>query len=533
MITSEGISIKKDGQNMTNPTSQKALSLLSHPFSLSAMALLMLNDHLFRRMWPSWWTGKLGDFAWLFFMPFACAVALAWLIPPKWKPQPKVVAALAFLLPAGVFALAKTWPWFHEGVVELSGAAFRMPVAWRRDPGDLVALASTGLAAWFWRREPGTQRLRISPGWAALPLAAWLTVANSAAPEMGVRCLAVQDGALTAAATYQSFQSSDGGLTWQPDAQISGTVGCAQNVAGNTVVDPQRPGIVYRFEPGEAIERSVDGGQTWRQSYSLIPPSEAEQAFYIRRGYNGIYDPGPLDALVDPNSGNALFAMGYEGVLVYQSDQDTWIWAPAGSFNRVELGWLDYGDQMLSLLLGEMLLGALFGVLSASTLAPRARRSWPRVLIISIAWLLWSLPAFLFPPALTYAGYGSGLVAISILAAAALILPLGIDAALGIGRESPRSFVFYGMVVLVNTVLFFFPFLLWVTNLLPLYTLALYLALALGTAALWVQYRRASRIPDQAIEADPDRRRTALVIYVVILIVLSLVRAWLFSFGAA
>jgi hypothetical protein len=38
------------------------------------MAVLLLNDHLFRIHWPGWWTGKLGDFAWLFFFPFALAL---------------------------------------------------------------------------------------------------------------------------------------------------------------------------------------------------------------------------------------------------------------------------------------------------------------------------------------------------------------------------------------------------------------------------------------------------------------------------
>jgi hypothetical protein len=304
---------------------------------------------------------------------------------------------------------------------------------------------------------------------------------------------------------------------------------CDPNAPENTVADPQNPQIVYRYEPGIVIERSVDAGQTWQAVYSLVPPSEAEQAFYTRQGTNGIYDPGPLDALVDPASGNVLFAMGYEGVLVYRTGEDLWTWTPTGEFSRVELGWLDTGDKMLSLLLGEMALAALFGALSASMLGPRVRRSWPRVLIISIAWLAWGLGAFLFPPALTYAGYGSALVSISLLAAAVLILPLGIDAAIGIWREAPKSLLFYGLAAVANAILFFLPFLIWVTDLLPLYTLALYLALALGTAALLVEYLRVRRLPAQSGEAGGDSRRTALAIYVVILTALSLLRFTVFA----
>ena len=64
-----------------NKTFQKAVYLLSRPVSLLALFLLFLNDHVLRVLWPSWITGKLGDFAWLFFAPFALAALLALLIP--------------------------------------------------------------------------------------------------------------------------------------------------------------------------------------------------------------------------------------------------------------------------------------------------------------------------------------------------------------------------------------------------------------------------------------------------------------------
>jgi hypothetical protein len=109
-----------------------------------------------------------------------------------------------------------------------------------------------------------------------------------------------------------------------------------------------------------------------------------------------------------------------------------------------------------------------------------------------------------------------------------LVLPLGIDAALGIGRGAPRQFLFYALAALANAVLFFIPFLLWVSNVLPLYTLAFYLALTLGTAALLVEYRRASRTLTESGEAGRDMRLYALAIYVILLVALGLLRATLF-----
>lgn len=59
---------------------ERQLRVLAHPAILAALALLALNDFVLRRAWPSWFTGKLGDFAWLFAAPPVVAVLFALLI---------------------------------------------------------------------------------------------------------------------------------------------------------------------------------------------------------------------------------------------------------------------------------------------------------------------------------------------------------------------------------------------------------------------------------------------------------------------
>ena len=81
---------------MNNASFWKALHLLSHPASLIALSVLLLNDHLLRRIWPSWFTGKIGDFAWLFFAPFAAAAFLSWMVPLRGARRDKAVTVLAF-----------------------------------------------------------------------------------------------------------------------------------------------------------------------------------------------------------------------------------------------------------------------------------------------------------------------------------------------------------------------------------------------------------------------------------------------------
>lgn len=50
------------------------VSYFVHPIPLMAVALMAFNDHYLKWHFPSWWTGKLSDFAGIFFFPlFICA----------------------------------------------------------------------------------------------------------------------------------------------------------------------------------------------------------------------------------------------------------------------------------------------------------------------------------------------------------------------------------------------------------------------------------------------------------------------------
>src|SRR5438046_3051622 len=53
-----------------------SLSALARPISLAAIALLLLNDHVLKPLWPSFITGKLSDFAGLYFTPYVVLAGL-------------------------------------------------------------------------------------------------------------------------------------------------------------------------------------------------------------------------------------------------------------------------------------------------------------------------------------------------------------------------------------------------------------------------------------------------------------------------
>src|SRR3990170_5839611 len=53
-----------------------SLSALGHPLTLACIGLLLVNDHFLKRLYPSTLTGKLSDFAGLFFFPFLLTALL-------------------------------------------------------------------------------------------------------------------------------------------------------------------------------------------------------------------------------------------------------------------------------------------------------------------------------------------------------------------------------------------------------------------------------------------------------------------------
>jgi hypothetical protein len=48
---------------------RRAAGALAHPIAITAVVVLVLNDHWWKTAYPSWLTGKLSDFAGLVFFP--------------------------------------------------------------------------------------------------------------------------------------------------------------------------------------------------------------------------------------------------------------------------------------------------------------------------------------------------------------------------------------------------------------------------------------------------------------------------------
>jgi len=465
-----------------NPTFEKALALLAHPACLAALGLLLLNDHLFRRYWPSWWTGKIGDATWLLFAPFALAAALAWLLPLREPARRRWVFPLAFGLVGLTFGLLKVFPGLMSMAMRIGSAALQTPLATRPDPSDLLALPALALGVYLWRAAPDRPP-RYTAGLVALPLAALLTLANAAMPDPGIVCLAHQEGLLVASAGYTTFTSQDGGQTWQT-AQLGASFDCQsepypedqwREVPGST------ENIRYRFMPGQAIQISTNAGQDWQPGYDFSAVSEAKEIYYIKsRSGNPVFEPGPLDALPDPGSGAMLFAMGHQGVLIHHPD-GSWSWAAVDGYHRVEP--FPTADAF-SLLLGGMLyLAGGLALLIYASLALRWTYHALRLTFLLLAWAAWLLITVLFPPATNY-GYTHIITLFGIGAVFLIIVPLVIEQTVRLARQAPRALAPLAAFGLLGGLLFLLPYLLWLYSTLPGFLWATIFALLIAAAVL-------------------------------------------------
>jgi len=473
---------------MDDRTLRKALRLSIHPVTLVAIGLLLINDHLLRRIWPSALTGKLGDFAWLFFIPLLLAVLVALVLPGRGPRRAAAVGWLAFGSVAVVFVAAKTVPVAHETIVALAERVLGFTVGWRRDPTDLVGLIALVASAALWARtpEPACGRIELAaPGWAALIMAALLTVANAPAPDPGIYCLEERDGEVLAFAGYTSYRSTDGGLTWERSDAPPGScpsLGQVPSGAPVTALNPNNDQRRYRFEPGLSIEFSDDGGATWRTVYHVENTSEAVAAATQQRLTSSAeLRPTPIDARIDRRTGNAVFAMGHAGVLVYDSS-GVWQEIPVGNYSPVTVsGAFDF----FQLLVGEILLAVGLALLGFNVLASRAivrgRTAW--IIALIVAGGIWAAVAFVFPPALTY-GYGSFITYAAMLVLGLILLIATAIALVKLLQEGAARVWRPLLICLAGGVLFLLPYALWAADTLPRYTLAAAFGTLLGVAAI-------------------------------------------------
>lgn len=147
-------------------------TLLLRPAPVLAVVVLLLNDHVFKVHAPSALTGKLSDFAGVFFFPLLLVTLfnLAMLLASTlWPGASRGATPRMRQVAVAVAATAVFFTWLQVGpssTAHWEAFGRMLGVSWTNtaDPTDLVALPVLGLAWWHARRcirrlPPGRIRL--------------------------------------------------------------------------------------------------------------------------------------------------------------------------------------------------------------------------------------------------------------------------------------------------------------------------------------------------------------------------------------
>lgn len=486
-----------------NPAFWRAVHSLTHPVSLCAIVLLIIKDHWLRYHYPSWLTGKLGDCAWLILAPFIAALLFA-LLPPLGQSARRV--ALASLLFIGLwFALAKTTPLVHR----LTTETLYMLVDWRgslhMDVTDLLALPSLYISWRIWQNAPQSPFNLRPLAYVALGLGLFGTLASDSYifHDKGVVTIcAINDALYLNAMNYEDINNNsssydwvsyDGGLTWSNVQKPMDEVAVCSSA--DIVRDPTNPQIQYRWVADERIERSVDGGQTWQTDYTLSYVQEDVRPYLYYRQYDEDYNGRivqiervPVSAILDPKTGNILFAMSWYGILVRLSS-GIYEWVGVSLYGIENLL---HPDRILGALFYELWLAAMLPFLIITTSTAYMRRArFLRKLWLAVGWLGWLALAFYFLPMdkanmkgmLASDWYVIGAIGLGLLVFVAL--PLSIGAVYDVTYNFPRAWRPLLLAGFGTGLLYLLPLVAWSQGIVPNYRTANLFALLLTACVLY------------------------------------------------
>lgn len=469
---------------ITNKTFWRALHSLSHPVTVFAVILLLINDHWLRYENPSWLTGKLGDFVWLIFAPILLALVLSWLIPRSNPSHEKLVGLLSFGLIGLWFATAKTIAPVHSATTQMLNALVGWQGGLRMDATDLLTLPGLLVGWWVWRGVPDKPSGVFSGTWVVLMLGLMGTVATSCLPpDSGVLAICQFGDEIHVNSVQQYFSTNDGKV-WQLSHRSSGWNECLQakselRLSEDAFAMETSVGR-FRFVLGEGIYISRDG-QPERREIDLISHQHDIYARYHEGNNPGLlcgqpkfYAAGPFDAVFDETSGQLFVAMGLEGILKRSAD-GRWSWVTVGDYHHVEL---DSIPSVVSLLWVEIVWFLMALLLLPPTIAtPASILGCFGMFSLGSAWTTWFL-------------YRTYILQILEPIPVAIVLSVGITCNIQLAEHyllhRRRKLAYFMVIVLAEGtgLLFLLPYLLWARRTVPSYGTASSFALLLLMACV-------------------------------------------------
>jgi hypothetical protein len=250
------------------PGYENSLVCLEHPLTLLSIAVLLINDHVLKLYFPSWLTGKLSDFAGLFFFPFIVAAGLGLLLFRSKIPQ-RLIGQFAFSIVAVWFLLLKTVPVANILTSQFASSLIGSPSQFILDPTDLIALVAL-LPAWaLWNRpKPKTKPKPFA--YAALSIGVIASIASSP-PQIILQIVTnleyYKDGIVYAGDresygknSYPVAISLDGGLNWDKDFDRLNIDEKSRPIKQCGHIYPD---ICYQVTFFRDFMESLDNGETW------------------------------------------------------------------------------------------------------------------------------------------------------------------------------------------------------------------------------------------------------------------------------
>ena len=303
---------------------QRCASALMHPVTLGALAVLLMNDLVFKALWPGAWVpGKLSDLAWMTFAPPVLAYILSFAMLGRAQAQRAAYVAAYAGLPL-LYVAFNTFQPVHDVILHVlgfvGGDGPRSPL----DPTDSIVIpVAMAAAIWVWSRPPlEAQSIRARLALLTATAAALASVASSYDFDRGIeRVGRTASGALGTKFFGGSYESMDGGLTWGKAGQDWVVLETRKlmelgekepsGIFSNGDILITAHEVLSSGEVVYSFEYLQGGGNRWMQA--LDKREIVDQVIATR----------PLDFFYDGRSGNLILAMGLQGVVVIAPDGTT------------------------------------------------------------------------------------------------------------------------------------------------------------------------------------------------------------------